>query len=420
MQRITTSTRFVDKFGPGKDGFNDGNDTTGVSSTQLDAAAFDNYQEEICNAIELAGIPLDPTDMTQLSQAIRAEIAAGATPAGTFVLRAGDTMTGPLSLIGAATGIIYSQDNNSGTPHTIAFHWGTGAGGTVNLWVDNNLIGPVAVGDYVLKAGDTMTGPLLTTSLYPCFPAAAACYIVADAGGITWNMDPGFLWSYARGGADGGNIRWVSPTGNVGLLQGGSVQATADLIAGGAVRLTGWSIGEVVPGSGFLQFSHNTTGVAEFGLNLGAIGTPTGLSEFAFSNLVAMALYAPVQGISYQITTTLNRHAFSWNGTQLGIWVNAAGVGNITPLFVADDPSIAQHATFDALAAINGIALGRFDKELPAVEVEGPNPRPNQVFTKTIDVGFLYEQDTEFAGPACLVRAIQQLTARVQVLERAA
>jgi hypothetical protein len=95
MQRITTATRFIDKFGPGKDGFNDGNDTTGVSSTQLEANWFDNAQEEIANAIELAGIPLDPTDMTQLWQAIGA-VATGAT-AG-YVLKTGDVMSGPGNL----------------------------------------------------------------------------------------------------------------------------------------------------------------------------------------------------------------------------------------------------------------------------------------------------------------------------------
>lgn len=208
--------------------------------------------------------------------------------------------------------------------------------------------------------------------------------------------------------------------GSIALGQNGVLQTTGDIVGGGAVRLSGWSIGEVVLGQGFLQFSHSTTGVAEFGINLAAFNTPTGLSEFAFSNLVAVALYAPVQGISYGVTTTLNRHAFSWNGSQLGIWVNAAGVGNITPLIFADDPSTAQHSVFDALGALNALTLGSFDKQLPAPEFAGATPNPNQVFTKRIEVGFLREQDTELADPAYLIRAIQQLSSRVLALEGSA
>jgi hypothetical protein len=86
MQRISTATRFQDKFGPGKDGFRDGDPGLGTASTQLEALWFDNAQEEIANAIELEGLTLNPNDMTQLWQAIR----------GGYVQKAGDTMTGPL------------------------------------------------------------------------------------------------------------------------------------------------------------------------------------------------------------------------------------------------------------------------------------------------------------------------------------
>jgi hypothetical protein len=94
MQRISTPTRFIDKFGPGKDGFTDGNPATGLSTTQLEAIWFDSEQEEIANVIEFAGIPLNPADHTQLWQAINA-IATGAV--GGYVLKSGDTMTGQLT-----------------------------------------------------------------------------------------------------------------------------------------------------------------------------------------------------------------------------------------------------------------------------------------------------------------------------------
>jgi len=93
MQRISTATRFQDKFGPGKDGFRDGDPGLGTASTQLEALWFDNAQEEIANAIEMSGLALNPNDMTQLWQAINARVAAGP-----FVLKTGDTMTGPLAV----------------------------------------------------------------------------------------------------------------------------------------------------------------------------------------------------------------------------------------------------------------------------------------------------------------------------------
>lgn len=71
MQRITTSTRAVDLFGPGKDGFKDGNLGLGISATQLNAALFNSIQEEICNVIEAAGISLDVDTRTQLVKAIQ-------------------------------------------------------------------------------------------------------------------------------------------------------------------------------------------------------------------------------------------------------------------------------------------------------------------------------------------------------------
>lgn len=70
MQRIDTSTAQKDKFGAGKNGFTDGNPQTGTPATDLDSAFFDSVQEELCNAIEKAGLTLDPDDNTQLWQVL--------------------------------------------------------------------------------------------------------------------------------------------------------------------------------------------------------------------------------------------------------------------------------------------------------------------------------------------------------------
>lgn len=71
MQRITTPTRAVDLFGPGKDGFTAGDPQAGVLATRLDAEWFNLVQEEVCSVIEAAGIPLDGDSRTQLLQSLQ-------------------------------------------------------------------------------------------------------------------------------------------------------------------------------------------------------------------------------------------------------------------------------------------------------------------------------------------------------------
>lgn len=71
MKRIDTSTRAVDLFGAGKDGFKDGDLANGVVPTDFNAAWPNGVQEEIARAIEAAGIVLSGVDLTQLTQAIR-------------------------------------------------------------------------------------------------------------------------------------------------------------------------------------------------------------------------------------------------------------------------------------------------------------------------------------------------------------
>ena len=101
MWRIATETRQRDKFGPGKDGFTRGNIATGLSLTQLEPDWFDNVQEEVSNVIEIELGPLDSFDRAQLWKAIDAQIdrkVAGIPAQPAFVLRAGDTMTGVLTI----------------------------------------------------------------------------------------------------------------------------------------------------------------------------------------------------------------------------------------------------------------------------------------------------------------------------------
>ncbi|MCK6912381.1 MULTISPECIES: gp53-like domain-containing protein [Enterobacter cloacae complex] len=70
MHRIDTPTAQADKFGQGKNGFTDGDPATGRRATDLNSDMWDAVQEEICTAIESAGLTLDKTKHDQLYQAI--------------------------------------------------------------------------------------------------------------------------------------------------------------------------------------------------------------------------------------------------------------------------------------------------------------------------------------------------------------
>ncbi|WP_416153064.1 hypothetical protein [Serratia ureilytica] len=71
MHRIDTPTAQVDKFGQGKNGFTNGDRTTGRRATELNSDMWDAVQEEIANAIEGAGILLDKSKHNQLYLAIK-------------------------------------------------------------------------------------------------------------------------------------------------------------------------------------------------------------------------------------------------------------------------------------------------------------------------------------------------------------
>ncbi|MFT0733821.1 phage tail protein [Ralstonia wenshanensis] len=71
MRRISTATKVVDKWGPGKPGFTDGNAVTGIPATDLEAQFFDSVQEELCGVVEAAGLTADGSSMAQVLAAIR-------------------------------------------------------------------------------------------------------------------------------------------------------------------------------------------------------------------------------------------------------------------------------------------------------------------------------------------------------------
>jgi len=74
VQRITTATRSINKFGVGKDGFEG---SVPGPPTQLEAAWYDNVQEELANVIEGQGYALDGLTLNQLSFALNNFVFSG-------------------------------------------------------------------------------------------------------------------------------------------------------------------------------------------------------------------------------------------------------------------------------------------------------------------------------------------------------
>lgn len=76
MDRISTSTKAVDLYGPGKHGFKNGNLSLGITPTDFNAEWCNGLQEELLAVIEGAGLAPDAGTLNQLQQAIQLMIAA--------------------------------------------------------------------------------------------------------------------------------------------------------------------------------------------------------------------------------------------------------------------------------------------------------------------------------------------------------
>ncbi|MGY6129094.1 phage tail protein (plasmid) [Paraburkholderia strydomiana] len=106
MRRISTSTRVIDKFGAGKDGFTNGDAVSGLPSTDLEDVWFDHVQEEIASVVEGAGFALDTSNRAQLIAAIKqlAQGGAGLTPP------VGSMANGTVLLTAASNSLTFKAD----------------------------------------------------------------------------------------------------------------------------------------------------------------------------------------------------------------------------------------------------------------------------------------------------------------------
>jgi hypothetical protein len=258
MHRIDTPNRVLDKFGPGKDGFGDGVPATGTSSTKLNAAAFDNYQEEIANAIELSGIPLNPNDMTQLWQAMRATAIANNPDLTAYVLKSGDSMNGPLS--------VFTNGDFSPNPAqaieilanseaVLAFHRSGINAVKIGLDALNRFtIGGWSwpAGTLVLDMGGNLTIPgnatagqgIFSNAMFPAYAVTQDFVLNADGtyNNLMFASVGGYYWRYQRAI---GLLEWVGNNAvGFSIDFAGNVTATGNVNAVGQV-----SGGTVVGGS---------------------------------------------------------------------------------------------------------------------------------------------------------------------------
>ncbi len=285
MFRIKTPTRQIDKWGQGKDGFTDGNPQTGLSSTQLESAWFDILQEEVSNAVELAGFALSPPldggpnhglgDLTQLFQAMQA-IAFGANPdLSAYVLKSGDTMSGPL-IINHSTGVGLQVNAPPGIDSQMFF----------------------GVGGQVWSVGVQGFNPPTAGEFWIYDITAALPRLRIDAGGRV------LLGDAIAGGGNrllifGGNspgITLFNTTGNA---------------AEGPFGI--W----------------NSAALLSFGLVNSATGDPLAplVSIDGAGNLRVGA--ATSNGISYRFSAAPHNIGFGWDSVNLQAWVDGAFIGNL-------------------------------------------------------------------------------------------
>lgn len=178
MDRISTSTKAIDLFGVGKHGFRDGNLGSGILPTDLNAAFFNDWQEEMMTIIEANGLTPTAGVRTQVYQAIQLMIAAAAANdykmsvrAATVANIAGLGGSAPNTLDGvslAANDRILVKDQSTGSQNGIYIVsvLGTGASGTWVRATDADGVGELSASSIVSVEEGTINGDsqwMLTT-----------------------------------------------------------------------------------------------------------------------------------------------------------------------------------------------------------------------------------------------------------------
>ncbi|EPH2538465.1 gp53-like domain-containing protein [Serratia marcescens] len=281
MHRIDTPTAQIDKFGPGKNGFTNGDPATGRRATDLNSDMWDAVQEEMANAIEGNGIKLDKSKHNQLYLAIQKAI----TDPG-FLKKANNLSDlanvaearGNLQLGTAATKNVGTEGGN--VMAVGAFGLGAGPQHKADAFSDLAQI-------YRINASSASTpgGSVYGVMCLPCDGAPSAAYLAAGNNGElhvgrSTTASQGVLWNrvyttaykptaadvnaYTKQEADG---RFVYKSGdtiaalnvNKGLYVGEDTTVNRNLFVGGSGFVEKRGVGDVI------NNVRNTNGYRIFG-----------------------------------------------------------------------------------------------------------------------------------------------------------
>lgn len=168
MDRISTSTKAVDLYGPGKHGFKNGNLSLGIPPTDFNAEWCNGLQEEVLAVIEGAGLVPAAGTLNQLQQAINAMITAAAANDFKTSVRVATTATianlaggAPNVLDGVALAaidriLVKDQATSAQNGIYVVTTLGTGANGTWTRATDADGVGELTSGAiFAVEEGST-------------------------------------------------------------------------------------------------------------------------------------------------------------------------------------------------------------------------------------------------------------------------
>ncbi|OSK25412.1 putative tail fiber protein (GpH) [Escherichia coli M056] len=284
MHRIDTATAQVDKFGPGKNGFTNGDPSTGRRATDLNSDMWDAVQEEICRVIEGAGITLDKQTHEQLYLAVMAL-------AGNAVSAAALLKKNNLSDV---------EDKAKATEHL-------GLSPTIQK-----------AANAVQRSGDKMTGELKIGT-------ANALRIFDKDFGLIFRRSEDFLHFIptAKGQGENGDIGSLRPFAI--NLKTGAISASHGVnIDGGLALGTDNALGgnSIVLGDNDTGLKQNGDGVLDVYAN--------GVHVFRFQNGVAVALAGIQAGDGKKITLSSGNTSAYHAG--LNLWGNGGSRPTVVEL----------------------------------------------------------------------------------------
>lgn len=329
MQRIETATRVPDLHGPGKDGFTAGDPLTGTPATSMSPAMWNSLQEELCGLIEEWLGPLDPASYLQLRNAIDARIISALVGSGVSgkVNKAGDSMTGALSIVMAALQLSLQHSTNTATlqDHLRLFR-GTGAGTRAALQtlgdaanglseIDINFL---SAANALVKAFKFKNNGRLELGADPTLPLEAATKQFVESLLPAGATNPETLALAVAG-------KYVSPSNLAALIASTSQMGLGQLATAALARSKAGS--RIISASNLADLAFEST---EFTLTLGSTGVIThGLGVFPSNTRAFLRVKTAEYGFSVGEEIPFDSVNIGGNTTANGIQVTAINSTNL-------------------------------------------------------------------------------------------